>query len=153
MEYQRSAVNWLQYYPVTPKLSFQSQIFSGITYQDPTNPLNAFIVGGLTENFRNQVQFVGLREFELFTNNIQMLQLGVRYELMKDFYAVFRSNAASYADHTNEVFYNVVHAKNAGVGYGITGAYNSLFGPLEITAMYYSHMRDLRLYLNLGFNF
>jgi NTE family protein len=151
--YYRFSFNWAQFIPIAPKFTFQSQIFSGLTFNKPQNPLNAFIVGGLTNNFRNQIQFVGLKEFELFSNNFQMLQVGFRYEVIKELYLLGRYNLGSYSDTVNEIWNNVSNNKNFVSGYGLTIAYASIFGPIEITAMHCEQLHDFRGYLNVGFNF
>jgi NTE family protein len=110
-------------------------------------------VGGLTNNFRNQIQFVGLKEFELFSNNFQMLQVGFRYEVIKELYLLGRYNLGSYSDTVNEIWNNVSNNKNFVSGYGLTIAYASIFGPIEITAMHCEQLHDFRGYLNVGFNF
>jgi NTE family protein len=113
---------------------------------------NGFQLGGVGENFINQVSFYGLNDTELKTGSVASALLGLQYRLGKSIYLTGRVNIAVYdfQNHSNETF---SATNNFLSGYGVTFGFDSIIGPIEITSMYCDQDGRIRTNINLGFRF
>jgi NTE family protein len=137
---------------VHPKLVFIQNITAGFLTSDQPYPTNAFQLGGIGENFINQVQFYGLNDIEIKTGSVVSGQLGLQYKLAKSIYLTGRVNIALYNFH-NESFSSLSASRNFLSGYGLTFGYDSAIGPIDITAMFCDQDGSFRTNVNLGFRF
>lgn len=135
-------------------LSRQSTLFTvfqaGINFNYKQNILNDYIVGGMTRLFRNQILFAGLEEGTITTPSVAAMQLGFRYQLFNNGYAIARANALiNNFISTN----NILQKPNFLSGYALSFGYNFALGPLEVSAMYSDQSRRIHSYINLGISF
>ena len=135
-------------------LSRQSTLFTvfqaGINFNYKQNILNDYIVGGMTKLFRNQILFAGLEEGTITTPSVAAMQLGFRYQVFNNGYAIARANALiNNFISTN----NILQKPNFLSGYAFSFGYNFALGPLEVSAMYSDQSRRIHSYINLGISF
>lgn len=148
--FTRLAVNAEMYLPLRSRSTLFSVIQSGINFDYRQNIMNDFIVGGMTELFRNQVMFAGLEEGTITTPSVAAVQLGYRYELFNNGYVLLRTNALVNNFISTS---NLFQKPNFLSGHALSFGYNFALGPLEVSAMYSDQTRKLHSYINLGISF
>ena len=148
--YQRAVLTAEGYTPLTNKLTFLTSFQGGVNFNYKQSILNDFIIGGMSEVFRNQVLFAGLEENTITTASVAALQVGLRYELYNNLYAIGKTNAL--VNNFNSVN-NILQKPNYLTGYALSFAYNFALGPLEISAMYCDQAKRVISYINLGISF
>lgn len=137
---------------LSSKLAFVKNLTLGYIIQNNTFVADKFVVGGINDIVLNQVSFAGLSVSELKTGSIVSAKLGLQYQLSKKSFLTARFNAAMYDFHGVQLA-NLTAKNNLLTGYGLTFAYSSPIGPIEVTAMYCDQDAKLRNYINLGFTF
>jgi NTE family protein len=149
-DYHRATLNAEVYTPLSARLNFSTLFQGGVNIGYNRSILNEFIIGGLTETFRNQVLFAGIEENSLNSRSVAALQASLRYEMFNNFYVMGKVNGLvnDFVD-----FDNNVQEPDFFSGYSLGFAYNFALGPLEISAMYSDQTRKLRSYINLGIPF
>lgn len=149
-DYGQFRLNIENYHPLSPTWSLLSQLNSGMNLNDQAY-LNFFNVGGLTDFLRNQITFAGLNEFQVKTNSIAALGLGVQYNPFKNIYTTARVNIGYY-----NFTYDVPEEFDSGnflSGYALTFGYSSALGPIQLSGMYNDQSGDFSGYVNIGFHF
>lgn len=144
--------------PAWKKASLFYQLNGGFTFDTKHTFTHFYRVGGLRENFWHNMPFVGLKEFgtktdELTLNNILTFQFGVQQQLLKSVYCIPRSSVGTLGNMAKDLFSHMDDPNYLLFGYGLTLAYQSFFGPLEVTMMHSNQYNDFQFYFNLGFNF
>jgi NTE family protein len=148
--YQRAILNSEAYLPISSRWTFTTSFQSGINFNYRQSILNDFSVGGLSKLIRNQVLFAGLDENTITTSSVAALQIGLRYELYNNLYAIARTNGLV----NNFVSVNnILQKPNSLSGYSLSLGYNSALGPFEISTMFCDQSKKLRSYINLGISF
>jgi len=129
-------------------LSWNLQTGIDLNYQK--NILNEFSIGGLTNQFHNQITFAGLREGSIYSPTVAMMQLGWRYQLFNNTYLTGKGNVLfDNFISTSSFFKNPDFLS----GYSLTFSYNFALGPLEISAMYSDQSKRVVGYVNIGIPF
>ncbi len=112
-------------------------------------PFNVF-VGGLGQNYINfTFPFIGYRFMELIGRNFGSINALVYYEPFENHFLTFKANVGTVEATVNDLF-------NASIildGYGLSYAYKSPIGPLELTIMGSSNHARIYTYISLGFWF
>jgi NTE family protein len=148
--YERFAATFDQYYPLATRYTLQVHLQGGLNLHYSNNILNEFSIGGMTDQFHNQVVFAGLREGTFYSASIAEGMLALRYQLFDNVLITGRANV---------LFNNFVNKSNFFTipdflsGYALTFTYNFALGPLELSAMYCDQSRTLIGYLNIGIPF
>jgi NTE family protein len=124
-----------------------------------------FQLGGPWRRPRSFVSpFYGLREQEIIAPHYTLLGAGLQYNPIKQLYfkAAFNILGASLADDwwgagptTNPTFTRgpVPDGSWFRSGYGLTVAYNSILGPVQLTYAQTLETGQVRMFINLGFTF
>lgn len=138
------------YVPLSQRVTLIEHIQAGFNFMDKMGPLNAYYIGGLSNEFRNQILFAGLNEGTRYTSSVASFQLGVRYQM---FSSIFLTGRANLLYH--DIVTSNARSTRAGYlsGYSLTFGYNFLLGPLEISAMYSEQSKKVIPYVNLGIPF
>lgn len=157
-EFQQANFSASYLMPAWKKASVFYQLNGGFTFNTQYTFTHFYRVGGLRENFWHNMPFVGLKEFgtkadELTLNNILTFQLGVQQQLLKSVYCIPRTSVGTLGNMPKDLFSHMDDPNYLLFGYGLTLAYQSFFGPLEVTVMQSNQYRDFQFYFNLGFNF
>ncbi len=150
-----------RYFPINKRSTFILGVYSGLTLNpfdhnsDASSIYNNFMIGGLIPNFRNQIPFVGLSDYQIRANNYIGLSLGYQYELSKNLFITPKVNAGYYNQNFVRYFTSndVLKKSNQIIGYGITGGFNSIIGPLDFTIMRNTQLGTFAFYVNMGYNF
>lgn len=146
----RTRLTYEHYYPLAPKYTFTTLIQAGINFNQKESILNNYFIGGLTNNFRNQITFAGLNEGSVNASSIATLQFGLRYQMYNNLFLIAKANGGYYNFvGSNKTFSNSTLL----TGYALTLGYNFVLGPLEISAMYCDQSKKLLPYINLGIPF
>lgn len=146
----RTKLFYEHYYPLFRKYTFSTLIQAGINFNQKESILNNYIIGGLTNSFRNQILFAGLNEGSVTASSIATLQFGLRYQMFNNLFLIGRANGGFY----NFIGINKNLSKSTLLtGYSVTLGYNFVLGPLEISAMYSDQSHRLQPYINLGIPF
>lgn len=116
---------------------------------------NNYVVGGLVQQFRNQISFVGVNEYQLNTNNFASVMGGIRTSPVRNFYITLRGNVGNFVPifHSYYTTDALVQKKQYLTGFGLSFSYDSVLGPLEVTFMRSAELNAFSTYVNLGFNF
>ncbi|MCK7556378.1 hypothetical protein MKQ70_15695 [Chitinophaga sedimenti] len=147
--YQRLVAKMNYYIPLGYRGAIQLGVNGGVNFDYSQSLVNAYLLGGLNAFTRNSVPFVGIYEGEVISPSVAATQIGVQYEAYKNFFVTPRAAVAVY-DFT----YGAAGARyNYLSGYGLSLGYSSRVGPLDASVMYSDQSRNLRVYVNLGFNF
>ncbi|MEP6844481.1 MAG: patatin-like phospholipase family protein [Panacibacter sp.] len=143
----RTKLSYEHYYPLSKKYTFSTLLQAGINFNQKESTLNNYIIGGLTNTFRNQITFAGLNEGTINSSSVVALQFGLRYQMYNNLFVLAKANAANYNFvGSNKNFSNSTLL----TGYSLSFGYNFVLGPLEISAMYCDQSRTLLPYINLG---
>lgn len=129
------------------KFNFFTGLQAGINFTSNRNELNNFQIGGINGSFRNQVKFAGLQEATLHSSSVGVLQLGLRYNPVNNFYLIGRVNGLV------KDFITGTSGISGLTGYALTFAYRTPIGPLELSAMYSDQSRRLQSYVLFGITF
>ncbi len=132
------------------RFTFLSEFQAGINFTNNPNPLNNFLIGGLSGSFRNQVRFAGLQEATLNSSSVTTLLLGVRYNPANNIYITAKINGLLKDFATGN---NSSRGSDALSGFALTFAYKTPIGPIELSAMYCEQSEKLQSYVLFGIPF
>ena len=148
--YARLYLNIENYNAISPKTVFLWNFQSGINFNYQNNIMNEFSIGGLTNQFHNQITFAGLREGTIYSPTIACMLVGLRYQLFSNTYISGKANVLfDNFISTSSYFKNPDFLS----GYSLTFSYNFALGPLELSAMYCDQSKRVVGYLNIGIPF
>ena len=122
----------------------------GVNFNYTQTLLNDFAVGGLTNQFRNQVTFAGLQETTFYTPSVAVLMLGVRYEVLNNLFCTFRVDGLTHNFISRREGIRIPDFLS---GTAMTVGYNTPLGPLELSAMYSPDSGKVGTYINFGLAF
>lgn len=148
--YQRLLFNFDQYMPLAQRYTLLTHLQGGLNLNYTHNIMNEFSIGGLTDNFHNQVTFAGLREGTFYSSSIAEILLGLRYQLFSNTFITGKANMLFNNFVTKSNFFTTPDFLS---GYALTFTYNFALGPLELSAMYCDQSRQVIGYLNIGIPF
>jgi hypothetical protein len=122
---------------------------AGVNFSERSSILNIFIAGGMNPTLRNQVMFAGLREGEIASESIAVLQTGPRFNPFGNLYFSLQGGVltSGFVDKT------VGQERRTLVGSSLTLAYVTPIGPAEISVMGTTETSRPRFYFNFGFPF
>jgi NTE family protein len=148
--YERLLVGFDQYIPVTSRYTLQMRLQGGLNLHYHNNVMNEFSIGGLTEQFHNQLTFAGLREGTFYSASTAGGMLALRYQLYNNVLVTGRANVLF-----NNFLYksNFFSTPDFLSGYALTFTYQFALGPLELSAMYSDQSRQVIGYINIGIPF
>ena len=110
---------------------------------------NQFL-GGLGENYINyMVPFVGYRFQELVGRNTIIAGMDYNWQFLRNHYLIGKANFATIEATFDKLFNSDVLLD----GYGLSYAYLSPLGPLQLTVMGSTNHANIYTYVNLGFWF
>lgn len=148
--FYRTQFNYQHYIPVSKHITITTQLQAGINFNQDETVISDYLIGGLTNTFRNQITFAGLNEGTVHSSSVAALQLGLRYQMYSNLYLLAKTNALYYGFvSTNKVFEKYYFLS----GYSISLGYNFVLGPLEVSAMYCDQSKKILPYINLGIPF
>ena len=142
------SIEYRQAIGITNNFGFEAGFTGAATIGGPVDyPFNVF-VGGLGQNYINfTFQFVGYRFMELIGRNFGSINALAYYEFYENHFLTFKANVGAVEATVSDLF-------NASVlldGYGLSYAYKSPIGPLELTVMGSSNHSRIYTYISLGF--
>lgn len=146
---QASQLNFEQSmaHPLNKSFSFIHTISLGITFAD-TLPNNYYYrTGGWSaNNTKNSMQLIGYKMLENPSLNAMVIRLDLQYKFRKKNYLILRGNLSRVTDEPDKL----IIPTQILYGAGITYAYLTLAGPIEVTLM--TSPRHLFLFhFNFGF--
>ena len=150
MPYQRLLFNYDEFIPITRRYTLQTHLQGGLNLNYKDNVMNEFSIGGLTEQFHNQVAFAGLREGTFYSSSIAEGMLALRYQLFDNVFITGKANILFNDFITKSAFFSTPGFLS---GYALTFTYMFPLGPLELSAMYSDQSRSVLGYLNIGIPF
>ena len=110
---------------------------------------NQFL-GGLGENYINyMVTFVGYRFQEFVGRNTIIAVMDYNWQFLRNHYLIGKANFATIEATFDKLFNSDVLLD----GYGLSYAYLSPLGPLQLTVMGSTNHANIYTYVNLGFWF
>jgi NTE family protein len=150
LPYQRILATYDQYLPVAQRYTVEVRLQGGLNFRYHNNIMNEFSIGGLTDQFHNQVVFAGLREGTFYSASIAEGMLALRYQLFNNVLVTGKANILfnNFLDKSN--FFTTPDFLS---GYALTFTYKFALGPLELSAMYCDQSRRVQGYLNIGIPF
>jgi NTE family protein len=148
--YQRLLFDFDQYIPITGRYTLQTHLQGGLNLNYKENVMNEFSIGGLTDQFHNQVAFAGLREGTFYSASIAEGMLALRYQMFDNVYVTGKANVLFNNFITKSAFFSTPDFLS---GYALTFTYMFALGPLELSAMYSDQSRSVLGYLNIGIPF
>ncbi|MBS1668425.1 MAG: patatin-like phospholipase family protein [Bacteroidetes bacterium] len=148
--YARTTFNIENYDQLGKRSVFLWNLQTGISFNYQNNVMNEFSIGGLTNQFHNQITFAGLREGSIYSPTVAAMQVGLRYEMFNNTFLTGKANVLfDNFISTSSYFKNPDFLS----GYSLTFSYNFALGPLEISAMYCDQSRKVMGYVNIGIPF
>ncbi len=133
------------------KFVLQPGVFAGAFLHGNKPPFqHKFGMGGVN-NFQfqdNIVPFVGTEFIQLWGSYAGKARLRLQYNIYKKLYVIIRDDFGFMVDDPEDIF-NATSYIN---GYGLTLAYNSFIGPIEVTGMN-SNIAGPSLFFSVGFWF
>jgi NTE family protein len=141
-------LNIEHYIPLSKKFTLLTHTQAAINFSKKQNLATDYFIGGLTNTFRNQIVFAGLREATVHSGSVAAIRFSLRYQLVQNIYLLGHVNALAYNFAGN---YKIKDASLLS-GYGLTLALHYL-GPLQISIMYSDQYRKVLSYVNLGIPF
>jgi NTE family protein len=106
-------------------------------------------------NFRNQIPFVGLNDFQVRTNNLLAFTFAIQHEFYKNAYITPKLSGAFFHNTISKIITTsaLLQSENYVLGYGLGLGYLSFLGPLDFTIMSSPQANNFGFYVNLGHNF
>jgi NTE family protein len=150
LPYQRLLFNFDQYIPLSSRYTLQTHLQGGLNLNYKENIMNEFSIGGLTEQFHNQVTFAGLREGTFYSASIAEGMIALRYQLFDNILITGKANVLFNNFITKSAFFTTPDFLS---GYALTFTYMFPLGPLELSAMYSDQSRRVLGYVNIGIPF
>jgi NTE family protein len=150
LPYQRLLFNYDQYIPLSSRYTLQTHLQGGLNLNYKDNVMNEFSIGGLTEQFHNQVTFAGLREGTFYSTSIAEGMIALRYQLFDNVLITGKANVLFNNFITKSAFFTTPDFLS---GYALTFTYMFALGPLELSAMYSDQSRRVLGYVNIGIPF
>jgi NTE family protein len=150
LPYQRLLFNYDQYIPLSSRYTLQTHLQGGLNLNYKRNVMNEFSIGGLTDQFHDQVTFAGLREGTFYSASIAEGMLALRYQLFDNVLITGKANVLFNNFITKSAFFNTPDFLS---GYALTFTYMFALGPLELSAMYSDQSRRVLGYVNIGIPF
>lgn len=153
--FTKSVIFYLRYdqnLEINQKLALRPGIFVGGTLQKDNPPYNhIFGAGGLNENnyIKTLVPFTGVHFVQKFAAYSAIGRMKLQYNVYQKLYLTARADVGSVENE----FEDLAKSENIMFGYGLTASYNSIIGPIEITAMSSNLNNDLELFINIGYDF
>jgi NTE family protein len=148
--YQRILFTMDQYTPLAKRYTLLTHLQAGMNFMYKNNIMNEFSIGGLTNNYHNQVVFAGLREGTFYSPSIAEILLGLRYQLFSNTFITGRANVLFANFITKSSFFTTPDFLS---GYALTFTYNFALGPLELSLMYNDQSQRVLGYVNIGIPF
>ncbi|PWT71936.1 MAG: hypothetical protein C5B59_16910 [Bacteroidetes bacterium] len=148
--YGRLVFNMETYSRLSRRWTLLTNIQSGANFQYDKNIMNEFSIGGLTDQFHNQVTFAGLREGSYYTPSVASFLLGLRYQLFTSVDLTAKANVMFMNFISKSYFFQ---NPNFLSGYSLTFSYNFALGPLELSVMYSDQWQRVLGYVNIGIPF
>lgn len=148
--YERFLINFDHYLPLASRYTLQMHLQGGLNLHYQNNIMNEFSIGGLTNQFHNQVTFAGLREGTFYSASIAEGMMALRYQLFNNVMITGRANVLFSNFVTRSNFFTTPDFLS---GYALTFTYNFALGPLELSAMYSDQSRTIIGYINIGIPF
>ncbi len=148
--YTRLMLDASLFTPINNRFTFLSEFQAGINFTNNPNPLNNFLIGGLSGSYRNQIRFAGFQEASVNSSSVTALQLGLRYNPANNIFITGRINALVKDFATNN---NSTSGFDGLTGYALTFAYKTPIGPLELSAMYSDQSKKIQSYVLFGIPF
>jgi NTE family protein len=107
-------------------------------------------IGGFqkTNYFGNYLPFAGLKRMEISAENVAFVCLDLRVKMWEKFYTTLISNIGVYNDNNSSQ-----SVGNFMIGGGISVAYNSVVGPVELILSTSNINNNLTPYFSLGYYF
>ena len=139
--------------PIGKSFVFKPGLFIGTTLrQDDVPPIHhTFALGGLNpSNYVDKhIYFAGLNFLQSFGYHSYVARLKLQYNIYRKFYLTGMVDAGANQTYIDDVF----KSENQVIGYGVTASYDSMVGPVELTAMGSNFNSGVQLFLNVGFWF
>jgi NTE family protein len=148
--YERFLATLDQYFRVSEKYTLQMHLQGGLNLHYSNNVMNEFSIGGLTDQFHNEVTFAGLREGTFYSASIAEGMLALRYQLFDNVLITGKANVLFNNFISKSDFFTTPNFLS---GYALTFTYNFALGPVELSAMYCDQSRRVLGYLNIGIPF
>jgi NTE family protein len=123
---------------------------AGVNFNYKNDIMNEFSIGGMVDQFHNQVTFSGLREGTFYSPAVATFLMGFRYRLFINTYLTARANVLFNNFITTSDFFT---NPNFLSGYSLTASYNFALGPVELSGMYSDQSRRVIGYVNIGIPF
>ena len=150
LPYQRLLVNFDQYISLSDRYTLQTHLQGGLNLHYKDNIMNEFSIGGLTDQFHNQVVFAGLREGTFYSSSMAEAMVALRYQLFSNVLVTGKANVLFNNFITKSSFFVTPDFLS---GYALTFTYMFALGPLELSAMYCDQSRSVLGYVNIGIPF
>jgi NTE family protein len=153
--YQKVLFTFDYYYPATKKLSLNTGVNIGLSYDDIV-ATDYFIIGGYRYNLRrNHIAFVGVNLNEQFSNNFITGKAALKYEIHPSVYLEGIVNWMGVGDSPENLAENLINYKTEQmiVGFGGGATIKSPVGPLSFLLGWNTNDYTLQAYLNLGYSF
>ncbi len=148
--YARFTLNAEWYRSLSKRATLILKHRTGLNFNYRQNILNEFAIGGLTQQFRNQIAFAGLNEATVYTPSVAALQLGLRYKVSNNLYVTALSNGLI---HNFVSRRKSLQAPDFLSGHALSLTYNTPVGPIEVSAMYSDQSGKVNTYVNIGLAF
>lgn len=149
-DYTRFLLDVQQFAGIGRKSTLLWEVQAGMNFRYQVNRVNDFNVGGLTDQYHNQITFAGLSEGTINTSSIATALLGYRYEVLPLVYLTAKENVG---------MYNFLNVRDRLVsprflsGSSLSLGYDSPIGPIEFSLMYGDQSKVVLGYVNIGINF
>jgi NTE family protein len=130
--------------------TFISKIYTASVQGSSVQWGNQVFLGGInnTKMDFSVIPFIGYDLFEVSSRNLFVLRTDFQWNLFGDHYLILKFNAGK----KNQYYEDLFSKGNLLIGGGLTYAYKSLVGPVELSILQ-AQDRKLKVYLSLGFWF
>lgn len=141
---------WKKVFIINTHLTLQPMIYGRVILGDNIPYCQYNVIGGnmFGHYLPQQLPFAGIGNAEYVENTFVGCQLFLQQRIMDNNYVAITLSAAQHSGKLKDVFEN-----GPMMGYKISYAYDSFFGPIGASIGYSSHTSNLYFYLNLGYEF
>jgi NTE family protein len=135
---------------ISNRITLINHLYAGAVNGDSIPSQYMFFTGGNMESYRNGIMpFAGLDFMEIASKNTLSLKMDIQLRLFGKIYMIGAFNAGNFTNSFNDLF----TTDKILAGYGLTGGYQSIIGPIELSVSRSVNHGGFEAFFRIGYWF
>lgn len=148
--YSRVTADFRLYSKLNNSTSTLVEVTTGFSDNPPLFFDKYFIGGYELSKRKNTFNFIGLAPYSIITNNFLISRLHIQKEFKRNILIQLIGNAGAFSDNS---YFSLADINKVVYGGGVCASYNSIIGPISVTAAYTTLSSDVVWHVNIGYPF